>query len=239
MSLLSKGSPRPAKSSKPRLYTARFDPYSTGIRYLLSKKGIDYEFVYINFQDKPEWLPELNPASQIPIMEIGDEIVSETIVIYDYLEQKFPQVKTQPTDPYLKAKDKIFIDHTREYLTSKITSMIKNPTEENIDYVCSVLKSINKIMGERRTDFLGGSSPNFVDYYLWGWVEQLPALKAVHELKFELDKEIYSHYWAWVMRMDKDEHINKDRETHKLNLKARTAFFKSVINGSPDVNAGM
>ncbi|EDV19204.1 uncharacterized protein TRIADDRAFT_16556, partial [Trichoplax adhaerens] len=190
----------------PRLYTSRFDPYSAGIRFVLGAKGIDYEYAYVDVHNKPEWYKEVNPTGHIPCLETGDEVVSETSVIYDYLEDRYPQVKTQPTDPYKKAQDKIFVAHTKEYLTPKITGCVKNPND-NLEEVTKVLKIIDGIMGKRGTDYLGGASPNFADYFLFGWVELLPALKGAHDLKFELDKNEYSNYWAWVMRMDKDKNV--------------------------------
>ena len=238
MAFLGKDSQRPPKSSTPRLYTSRFDPYSAGIRFLLSAKGIDYDYVYVDVFNKPEWYKEINPAGHIPALEIGDEVVYETFVIYDYLEDKYPAVRTQPTDAYKKAKDKIFVAHTKEYLTTKITSAVKQ-FSENLEEIQKVLKIIDGIMAKRGTDYLGGDKPNFADYYLFGWVELLPALKAAHESNFELDKNEYSNYFAWVFRMDKNEHVENDRQTHKADLKNRTAFFKTVIAGSPDVKVGL
>lgn len=238
MAFLGKDSQRPPKSSKPRLYTSRFDPYSAGIRFLLGAKGIDYEYVYVDVHNKPDWYKDVNPTGHIPTLEIGDEVVYETFVIYDYLEEKYPAVKTQPTDAYKKAKDKIFVAHTKEYLTTKITDAVKN-FNDGAEGIQKVLKIIDGIMGERGTDYLGGDQPNFADFYLFGWVELLPALKAAHDSNFDLDRKEFANYFAWVFRMDKNVHVENDRSTHKADLKNRTAFFKSVLAGTPNIKVGL
>lgn len=239
MSLLGKGSPRPPKSNKVRLYCSRFDPYSAGIRYVLKEKGIEFENVYIDAHNKPEWYNDINPTGEIPCIEIGDEVIPETFIIYDYLEAKFPKVKTQRTgDAYKWAKDRLFATRISQNLTPKITGLVKNP-KDNSNELATKLKTINFILGKRGTDYIGGSSPNYADYFLFGWVELIPALKAAHDLKFDLDHEEYKNYFAWVFRMDKNKHVEQDRIDRKVNLKYRTEFFKSVIAGKPNVLVGL
>lgn len=238
MSILAKGSPRPPKSSKIRLYGSRFDPYSTGIRHVMREKDLDFENVYINTHNKPEWYEDVNPTGEIPCLEYEDEIVPETFVIYDYLEEKFPEKKSQKTDAYKRSRDKLFMTRCARYLTPKITAMIGKP-QENIDDVVKAMSKVNEILAKRGTDYFGGSSPNYADYYLWGWVEALSVIKAAHRLDFELDKEQFSPYWAWVHRMDQNPIIEKDRIERTVNFKIRVDFFKTMIAGNPDLTIGL
>ncbi|RDD36483.1 Pyrimidodiazepine synthase [Trichoplax sp. H2] len=238
MSILAKGSSRPVKSSKVRLYGSRFDPYSAGIRYVMREKGLDYEDVYINTHDKPEWYEDINPTGEIPCLEYGDEIVAETLVIYDYLEEKFPEIKTQQTEAYKRSRDKLFIARCARFLTPKITGCVANP-QENIQDVVKALSKVNEILGKRGTDYFGGSSPNYADYYLWGWLELLPVFKAVHNLTLDLDQQEYSHYFSWVFRMDKNAYVEKDRTERIVNFKIRVDFFKTMAAGKPDLTIGL
>ncbi|EDV19189.1 uncharacterized protein TRIADDRAFT_62355 [Trichoplax adhaerens] len=171
--------------------------------------------------------------------KIGDEAIPETFIIYDYLEAKFPSVKTQHTgNAYKWAKDRLFATRISQNLAPKIGGLVKEP-EKNFSEIATKLKTVNSILSKRGTDYIGGSSPNYADYYLWGWVELIPAIKAAHNLKFDLDREEYKHYWAWISRMDKNKHIEQDRIDRKVNLKLRTEFFKSVIAGKPNVLVGL
>ena len=238
MSFLAKGSSRPGKSSKVRLYGSRFDPYSAGIRHVIREKGLEFEDVYVNTHNKPEWYEDINPTGEIPCLEYEDEIVPESFVIYDYLEEKFPEKKLQKTDAYERSRDKLFMTRCARYLTPKITGMVKKP-HENIDDVVKAMTKVNEILGKRATDYFGGSSPNYADYYLWGWVEVLPVLKAAHGLDFELDKEQYPHYCAWVNRMEQNPIVEKDRIERTVNFKIRVDFFKTMIAGNPDLTIGL
>ncbi|EDV19190.1 Pyrimidodiazepine synthase [Trichoplax sp. H2] len=236
--LLTKGSERPPKSSKVRLYGARFDTHSAGIRYVLRDKGIDFEDVYIHTFVKPEWYEDINPVGKIPCVEYGDEIVPETFVIYDYLEEKFPSKGSQQMDAYKRSMDRVFMVRCAEFLTPKIIDCMKN-AKDNLASLEQALLKVNDILLKRGTHYFGGSSPNYVDYYLWSWVEVMPVMIGLHGVKLELDKEKYTTYLAWIDRMDKNEHVEKDRLERKVNFETRTEYLKSLLAGRPNPTIGL
>ncbi|EDV19203.1 Pyrimidodiazepine synthase [Trichoplax sp. H2] len=240
MSFLDKSTSRPAKSSKVRLYSSRFDPYSASLRYVLRAKGIDFEDCYINLQDKPEWYNDINPTGEIPCVECGDEVIPESMIIHDYLEAKFPQVKMQRTgDAYKWSKDRLFVTRFKQNVVPKITGCLKNPND-NVDDLLAKLKKVDEILGMRGTDYIGGDKPNYADYYLFAWVEVIPSLKAAHDLKIDIHNDkAYKNYFAWVFRMDKDKHIEQDRVDRKVNFQTRTEYLKTVKAGSPNMKVGL
>ena len=44
-----------------RLYGMKFCPYALRARLVLLAKNIPHDIVYVDLQEKPEWLWELNP----------------------------------------------------------------------------------------------------------------------------------------------------------------------------------
>ena len=68
-----------------------------------------YETVNINLQSKPDWFLKRNPFGLVPVLEQDDKIIYESLVCNDYLDEVYPDHLLQPTDPYLKAKDKMLI----------------------------------------------------------------------------------------------------------------------------------
>ncbi|EDV19192.1 uncharacterized protein TRIADDRAFT_62360 [Trichoplax adhaerens] len=173
MSMLSQGCERPAKSSKLRLYGTRFDAYCVGFRLMLMAKGVDFEFALLDMINKPDWFKEVNPTGRVPTVEFGDETVGETLK---------------------KAKDAELMSRFAEHFAPHIYGMVRAP-KDHIDAVKSGLEKVNKVLPHRATDYFGGSSPNLVDFYVWGWVGLLPPLHRVHKLKATTRRVIITITW--------------------------------------------
>jgi pyrimidodiazepine synthase len=86
------------------LYDAERCPYVGRIRIVLAEKGIPYESVWVDLGDKPAWLYEKNPAGRVPVIEEdGGLVLSESAVIMEYLEERFPEPPLLPVDPAERA----------------------------------------------------------------------------------------------------------------------------------------
>ena len=47
---------------------------------------------------------KVNPLGQIPAVEIDGDVITQSLAIIDYLEEKYPQPKLLPTDLKKRAK---------------------------------------------------------------------------------------------------------------------------------------
>lgn len=80
-------------------------------RALLEELGADFEICPVDFkkneQHSPEYL-ELNPMGKVPAIRHGDVVITETVALYIYLSDLFPQVGLAPAlddpqrGPYLR-----------------------------------------------------------------------------------------------------------------------------------------
>ena len=62
-------------------------------------------------KDKPEWLFEKNPLGKVPAIElVSGEIIYESLIIADYLDETYPQISLHNKNPVQKARDRIFIE---------------------------------------------------------------------------------------------------------------------------------
>ena len=231
MSMLSQGCDRPPKTNKVRLYGTRFDAYCVGLRLTLVAKGIDFEFALLDMINKPDWYKDVNPVGRIPCVECGDEAVGETLVIYDYLENKFSEKPMRSTDPYKRAKDAEVMLRFAEHLAPHIYGMVRAP-KDHIDSVKSGLEKVDKVLALRATDYFGGSSPNIIDFYIWGWVGLLPPLHKVHKLEMDCSENDHNkHYLAWLSRMKEHPLVQAERKYVKVDLDIQTQFIQSAIDG--------
>jgi glutathione S-transferase len=81
------------------LYDAARCPYCARVRIALAEKGIAYEPVEIDLSNRPAWLYEKNPAGRVPVLEEDTLILPESVVIMEYLEERYPEPALLPPDP--------------------------------------------------------------------------------------------------------------------------------------------
>ena len=86
------------------LYDAERCPYAARVRIVLAEKGLAYETIAIDLDDRPAWLYDKNSAGRVPVIEEdGGFILSESLCIAEYLEERFPQPRLLPADPAERA----------------------------------------------------------------------------------------------------------------------------------------
>ena len=84
--------------SKPVLHGYWRSTCSWRVRIVLNLKSIEYEYKPVHLvkdggeQFKEEY-KKLNPASQVPAMEIDGHVLTESLPISEYLEERFPDSK--------------------------------------------------------------------------------------------------------------------------------------------------
>jgi glutathione S-transferase len=101
----------------PTLYTADRCPYAARARITLAEKGIGYEAVEIDLDDRPAWLYEKNPLGKVPVYEEDEGLVlPESEVIMEYLEERYPEPALWPADPAERALGRLWLQRFDERL---------------------------------------------------------------------------------------------------------------------------
>ncbi|XP_052194342.1 glutathione S-transferase zeta class-like isoform X2 [Diospyros lotus] len=96
----------PPPASKIVLYSFWQSSCSWRVRFALNLKGLPYEYKSVNLAKGEQFSPEfekLNPLHLIPVLVDGDVVVSDSLAILMYLEEKYPQNALLPADQRLKA----------------------------------------------------------------------------------------------------------------------------------------
>lgn len=79
-----------------KLYNFPWGPYPRRLSYYLAEKGInDVELLEVEFPHQPELWPagfllNLNPAHSLPVLELADAKIGQSIAILEYLEEHYP-----------------------------------------------------------------------------------------------------------------------------------------------------
>lgn len=93
------------------LYDAARCPYCARVRIVLAEKGIGYEPQEIDLSDRPAWLYAKNPSGRVPVLEEdGGFLLPESVVIMEYLEERYPEPALWPADPADRALGRLWLD---------------------------------------------------------------------------------------------------------------------------------
>jgi glutathione S-transferase len=101
------------------LYDAARCPYCARARIALAEKGLEYEVMEVDLNDRPQWIYEKNPTGRVPVIEEDGWILPESSVILEYLEERYPEPPLLPADAADRGLARVWIfrhdDFTKPY----------------------------------------------------------------------------------------------------------------------------
>jgi glutathione S-transferase len=108
------------------LFTARVCPYAHRSRLALLEKGLEFEHVEIDLQNKSERFLEVSPYGKVPALFHGGKTVYESVIINEYLDEVFPNPPLMPKSYAFRAKSRIWTHYCNEYFTPDLYAVIRN-----------------------------------------------------------------------------------------------------------------
>ncbi|XP_006135447.2 glutathione S-transferase omega-1 [Pelodiscus sinensis] len=228
---LGKGSPAPGPVPEGliRLYSMRFCPFAERTRLVLKAKGIKHETVNVNLKNKPDWLFEKNPFGLVPILETSKgQLVYESPVTCEYLDEAYPGKKLLPADPYERACQRMLLERFSKLspLAFKYLLAIKSG-EDSSALKAEFIEKIGEfeqILAGRKTLFFGGDSVSMIDYMIWPWFERLEFFQLPDGLQHAPKLR------RWVEAMKNDPAV-KATVTDSQTLQG---FFELYVKNSPE-----
>jgi glutathione S-transferase len=135
------------------LYDAVPSSNSDRVKIALHEKGLAYQRVTLNLakkdQKRPEFL-QLNPYGKVPVIDDGGQILFESCVINEYLNEKYPNPPLMPTDPYLRGRGRILVDYALNYTHDPYWAlrgeMLKPEAERNAAVVDQKRQSLRELL---------------------------------------------------------------------------------------------
>jgi len=199
---LTAGSPEPPKkdNGKIRIYNMRFCPYGQRGLLGLRLKGVPFEVVNINLNQKPEWyLEKKNPLGKVPTIDHDGKIVYESLVCVDYLNENFKTGrKFVPEDSYERAKQRMLTERLTA-LPSALYPYYRNRNDE------AAMKKIEDAFqfyeSLLQQDYFAGNQPGYADFMSWPWIERLSAVEIMSEGRLVVNPEKYPKFAAYIERM--------------------------------------
>ena len=93
------------------LITSEVCPFAQRAHMALIEKGLDFTVREVDLANKPAWFEEVSPYSKVPVVKIADEVVWESAIVNEFIDERFPETPLMPDSPWLRAQARIWIDY--------------------------------------------------------------------------------------------------------------------------------
>ncbi|MBN8762981.1 MAG: glutathione S-transferase [Thiobacillus sp. 63-78] len=91
------------------LYSGSTCPYSHRCRIVLFEKDMDFEIIDVDMHNKPEEIASISPNGRMPVLVERDLILTESNIINEYIDERFPHPQLMPPDPVMRARARLVL----------------------------------------------------------------------------------------------------------------------------------
>ncbi|MBD2515247.1 glutathione S-transferase family protein [Nostoc sp. FACHB-973] len=146
-----------------KLISHELCPYVQRAVIVMLEKNIPHEREYIDLANRPPWFLEISPLGKVPALLVDNEVLFESAVICDYLDEITPG-SLYPDNPLTKAKYRSWIEFGSSILNSiagfysaKEKSLFEAKTQE-------LIQKFQTLEGQlQEGSFFGGDNFSLVD----------------------------------------------------------------------------
>jgi glutathione S-transferase len=113
------------------LYHSTHSTCAQKVRLVLAEKGLEWTGHHLNLRRFEQLSPQflaLNPAGVVPVLIASGQVLTESRLINEYLEDAYPQIALAPADLFARARMREWTRYSDEILTHaiKLPSFAKN-----------------------------------------------------------------------------------------------------------------
>lgn len=97
-----------------KLYDYPDCPFCQKVRVVLAEKDLEYENIFVDLRKQEQKLPDflrLNPYGKVPVLIDEDEVIYDSTIINEYLEEEYPLPRLMPEDSQGRARVRVLEDY--------------------------------------------------------------------------------------------------------------------------------
>jgi glutathione S-transferase len=168
------------------LYHAIRSANSERVLLALFEKRLRYQHVILSLERRDQKAPDflkLNPYGKVPVLVDDGKVLFESLIINDYLDERYPSPALWPSDPYLRGRGRVLTDYAVNYLQEDYwplrVEMRKDAARRDYSIVDSKRKILAGLLGYledaiQESPFLIGAF-SLADLNVWPRLSRLEA----------------------------------------------------------------
>lgn len=146
------------------LYSGTIDCYSHRTRIVLFEKDVECKIIFVEPENKPVELADINPYNQVPTIVDRDLVLYQSAIINEYLDERLPHPPLMPVDPVSRARARLMLfrfENDWYRLLPEIASGDKKTANKTRNVIRDGLTVISPIFKEQ--SFILGEEFSLVD----------------------------------------------------------------------------
>jgi glutathione S-transferase len=189
-----------------KLYDYPDCPYAQKVRVVLAEKELEYETALIDLRKQEQRTPEflrLNPLGKVPVLVDDEEVICDSTIINEYLDDEYPAARLMPEDSQGRALVRWYEDYCDNefipYTTQLLVQLRKPEAERDAQQVEQIRERLRRglyLLRDRldKSEFIVGGDFSLADA---AWA---PRMLVLGRLGFEFEPALAS-VQAWVDRI--------------------------------------
>ncbi|XP_058736989.1 probable glutathione S-transferase [Vicia villosa] len=149
-----------------KLFGVVGSPFVMGVQIALKLKGIEYEFVEEDLQNKSELLLKYNPIyKKVPVLVHKEKPIPESLVIIEYIDETWKQNPILPSDLYQKALVRFWSKFIQDKIVAPLFKAVHafNNEKERAKNLAESSDALQILENELKDKFFGGKDIGLVD----------------------------------------------------------------------------
>jgi len=140
------------------LYSGSTCPYSHRCRIVLYEKDMDFEIIDVDMHNKPEEIASISPSGKVPVLVERDLVLTESNIINEYIDERFPHPQLMPPDPVMRARARLVLfnfEHdlfthvnTLESTSSKLADKARQEIRDSLTQLTPILTRQKYLMND-------------------------------------------------------------------------------------------
>jgi glutathione S-transferase len=181
-------------------------PFCQKVRVVLAEKDLEYEKVFVDLRKQEQKSPDflrLNPYGKVPVLIDEDEVMYESTIINEYLEDEYPIPRLMPEDSGGRARVRLLEDYCDNSFIPSTTTLLaqlrKTEAERDPQRVEQAREDLRRglyFLSDRLggQDYLVGKEFSLADAAF------APRIMVIGRLGVELEPAL-SNVQAWIERI--------------------------------------
>ena len=163
------------------LYSGKDCPHSQRARIVACEKDINMDVQWVDEEDPPQEIYELNPDNDLPVLVDRDLVLHNSYVIMEYLDERFPHPPLMPVDPVARAQARLMLHSIDNDWYSAMSELLAGGSKKSQETARNVIRDGLTAVAPMfsRQEFAVADAFSLVDCSLAPLIWRLPQFEIV------------------------------------------------------------